>query len=127
MFKTKLFYSDLVKLDDLHQELDNFGLSDEEKDEIYDLLDDIFHHRLLDSLLDILPPSHHQEFLDRFAGSPHDPVLLEYLKQHATSDPEASILTTFAVVKREILFDIHLSRPKKSVRTSRSRAKSPPR
>ena len=123
MLKTKLFYSDLVKLKDLLKELDQFQLSAEERDEVFDLLDDIFHHRILDSLLDILPESHHQDFLDRFARTPHDIDLLEYLRQHTTSDPQAKIITTFEIVKREVLLDIHLAKPKKTSRMSPSQSK----
>jgi len=116
MIKRKAFYSHLANLKDLEAEINKFPLSDEEREEIVEIVDDILHHKVLDSILSILPSEHHQKFADWFAETPHDGEILEFLKEKATMDPEMKIMTVTEVVKREIVFDILHSKPKKRVK-----------
>lgn len=113
MIKRKAFYSSLVDLEDLEAEINNFPLSDEERYEIIHIVDDILHHKVMDSIMNILPVEHHKKFVEWFSQTPHDQELLDFLREHATTDPEAKILTVTEVVKREIVFDLLQAKPKK--------------
>lgn len=113
MFKTRLFYSHLVDISDLLEILEKFNLTDIERDEIYTILDDILHHRIMEQLLSSLPSDHHATFLDRFASDPGDRELIEFLKLHAPEDPEIQIITTSKIVRQEIILDMLLSVPRK--------------
>ena len=120
MLKVKLFYSHLVDLEPLVKELELVSMQPDEREEIFELVDDIIHHRVLDSLLEILPEEDHEIFLERFTNTPANPEILEFLKEKAKSDPEVAILTVTEVVKREVLLDVLLSKPK-GERTRRSK------
>ncbi len=113
MIKTTLFYSHLINLKDLIRQLQSFGLRPEEHDEIIEIVEDTLHHRILIAILDILPEEHHEVFIARFTKTPHDRELLKFLRENAVSDPEVKIMSEAEIAKREFLFDIHFSKPKK--------------
>jgi len=116
MIKTKMFYSHLVDLSDLVVKLECLKLDEQEREEIVDLIEDILHHRILDSLLDVIPPEHHEGFLERMIEDPTDPQLIAHLKEISTYDPEIKIMTVTEIVKQEIVLDIYLSKPSKKKR-----------
>ncbi len=113
MLKTKLFYSHLINLKEIIREINKIKLQQEDQDEIYSLVDDIIHHHVFDSLLEILPEEHHEVFIEKFTIEPQNPELLEFLKIHAISDPEIKVITSAEFAKNEILLEVLISQPKR--------------
>ncbi len=118
MIRKKFFYSHLVNLNDLIKEVDRLNLEIAERDEILDIIEDIFHHRILDELINTLPTHLHKEFLEILEENVEDIRLIDYLKQKATYDPEIKVITITEVVKKEILLDVYLAKPKKRIKKS---------
>ena len=103
------FYDNLIIRQDLIAELDLHALDPEECDELIEIIDQTFHHHILDLILTHLPRERHEEFLIQFYSAPHNPELLNYLKSHV-SDIEDKITTHASQIKSEILSDIRKSK-----------------
>ncbi len=106
---SKVFYDHLIKIEEIVLELDNYELSYEEKDEFINLIDGTLHHHTLQVILDLLPPQHHQNFLDQFYQSPHDQKLITYLKEKINDEVEKKIQEKAIEIKKEILLEIKKS------------------
>lgn len=70
----KHFFSHLVEVDDLHSELENLELSDEEKIHILKLIDESIHHTILDAILSELSDEDKKEFLSHLDSENHDQI-----------------------------------------------------
>lgn len=75
----------------------------DERAEIYHLVDEIVHHRVVGCILDRLPESHHQEFLSRFGEKPHDMSLIDFLSKRIPEDIETFIRNEAYILGNEIL------------------------
>ena len=83
---SKVFYDDLLDLSKVEKKIKKIARTHEEREELYKLVDEIVHHRVVGCILEKLPKDHHQEFLTKFIEKPHDNGLLEYLKQKIEVD-----------------------------------------
>lgn len=73
---SKIFWDRLLALDDLDREVKRIAKTQEEREEIWHLIDEIVHHKAMGCILDNLPRDDHEEFLEMFHKSPHDEDLL---------------------------------------------------
>lgn len=121
MLKTTKFYSHLINLSDLKKQLGVLKLNAEELEDIHTIIDDIFDHHIIDSLLDILPSTHHEEFISLHNDSPHDRKLLDFLQDKTTTDAEIKIITTAEIIKKEIILDVCLCDPKRLSKKAKNR------
>lgn len=78
---SKVYYDSLLDLEEVEKAIKKASASIEERDELWQIVDEIVHHRVMGCILDNLPVEHHGEFLERFEKAPHDESLLEYLKE----------------------------------------------
>jgi hypothetical protein len=84
---SKLFFDHLVELKEIDKQIKKVAKTEEERKELWDLVDEIIHHKVLGCVLDRLPKGDHEEFLHIYHGSPHDTVLiLDYLKTKVGTD-----------------------------------------
>jgi hypothetical protein len=81
----------LSSLEEVEKKIKKIARTKEEQEELYALVDEIVHHKVLGSILSRLPESHHKEFLDKFTKAPYDKNLLVYLSQKITEDVEEFI------------------------------------
>lgn len=100
---SKLFYDHLVDLSDLEKLVKKHVKDHEARDEIYNLVDEIVHHRIVGCILDRLPHNHHREFLDHVHKRAHDEGILDFLKQRVTEDVEEFIRREVYIVGTELL------------------------
>lgn len=107
---SRIFWDHLIDTKELEAEINRISRNSEEKQELWQLVDEIIHHRVLGCILDKLPREHHKEFLDEFASRPHDPGLWEILKTKATHDIEVFIIKEVRDLADEILS--YLEKPK---------------
>lgn len=103
---SKIFYDHLIVIEDVDERIDKLGLSPEHRQEIYQLIDEMIHHRILGCVLDRLPRQHHQKFLERFHTAPHDESHLGWLEERIEDDVKMLIKKEIKKLKKEILEDI---------------------
>lgn len=76
---SKLFFDYLVILDDVESEIKDIAESEDERHELWQIVDETINNRVLELLLDKLEEEHHDEFLERFHGAPYDESLILFL------------------------------------------------
>ncbi len=101
-----IFYDRLIILEGLDKKIKKLVSSNEEIQEIWTMVEELIHHRVLGCILDNLPDHHHPEFLEKFHKSPHDEKLLDFLKEKIDRDMEKVIKNEVKLLKKEILADL---------------------
>lgn len=101
-----VFYDHLIVLDEVDAEIKTAAKTKEEKEELWQIVDEIVHHRIMDVILSRLPRESHEEFLEKFTKSPHDRELISYLREKIKDDVEAIIHEEIQKLKKEILAEI---------------------
>lgn len=102
----KIFYDHLLILNEVDQEIKTKAKTHEEREELWGLVDEIIHHKLMGCVLDKLPRQHHPEFLDKFHQAPHDTCLFEFLTEKIGEDIEEFLKAEVSKLKTEILHEI---------------------
>lgn len=100
---SKIFYDHLIVIEEVIAVLDQYKLSNKERQELLALIDETLHHEVLDVILSCLPESLHNEFLTKFHKAPHDPALITYLKEKSDINVELAILGRVNTVKRKLI------------------------
>jgi len=109
---SNVFYDHLVNIGEIMAIVDVTDLSQKEREELAELIDNTMHHHILDEILTHLPVEHHKPFLERLAHAPHDPGLLISAKELTTIDIEKAITKRAKAVKKELLGTIRSSKKK---------------
>jgi len=78
-----VFYRELINLDDFSTHLRERGFSDYELLQLITELEEVFHVKTLDFILEELPEEHHEEFLIIFAEDPLSASHWEFLHAKA--------------------------------------------
>ncbi len=109
---SKLFYDHLLDLSELEALIKKNVKDQEARGEIYRLIDEIVHHRVVGCILERLPGEHHKEFIDHVATRAHDETILDFIRERVSDDVEEFIKHEIYLVGREILemFDARLQR-----------------
>ena len=103
---SKLFFDKIVSLEKLEREVAKIANSPEEKEKLWNLVDELVHHRVLDVVLDKLDHKHHEEFLVKLHHAPHDEHIIEYLEEKIKLDIKEFIRQETLSLAHEILEDI---------------------
>jgi len=102
---SRIFYDELLVLDNLAIKLRGVVESREEMEELWAVIDDLVHHRVLEAILDELPREHHEEFLSILADKPHDEQNLVYLSRKIEG-VEDKILGVVSELEKELLEEL---------------------
>jgi hypothetical protein len=108
----KLFYDHLILVDEIFIEIDNLTLSEKEKQHAKKLSDDYIHQHVLIHILDVLPKSHHEEFLTRFHKAPFDLDHLRFLEEKTQRDINMDLVVLGKKLKKELLGEIKRHKPR---------------
>jgi len=101
---SKLFYDNLIVLDEVEILIKNNATSKEEKEELWGLVDEMVTHKVLEKVLDKLPREHHEEFLELFHKCPHDEVVIfGYLKEKTGKDVKKELRRELEDISSDIL------------------------
>ncbi len=103
---SKVFYDHLIVLKEVDVFIKKATDSQEEKEELWGLVDEIVHHKVLDVILGKLPRSHHNDFLEMFHSHPHDENLMSYLKEKIGENIEEIIRQEIGDLALNLLEDI---------------------
>ncbi len=103
---SKIFYDNLLDLGEVEKAIKKAAQTIEERDELWQIVDEIVHHRIMGCVLDRLPIQHHPEFLERFEKTPHDESLLGYLKEKIGENVEELLRQELGNLAYELLEEI---------------------
>lgn len=113
---SKLFFDHLIVLDEVELEIKKTGVSKEEQEELWGIVDEIVHHKVFDAILSRLPREHHEEFLGMFHAAPHDEkFIFEYLKVKIGDNIEDLLKQELGGLAFDLLKDLR-SNPKNAPR-----------
>jgi len=103
--KPKAFYHSVIDVQKIHSHLKKVGLDEKKHLQVWDLIEETIHIKILDTILAKLPEKKHQSFLEKFHKTPHDPKLLAELEKE-TKDLKKHIHESFVELEKEIFEDI---------------------
>jgi hypothetical protein len=101
-----IFWDHLIDLDELAKVIGDSSDSREEKEEMWGLVDEIVHHKVLGCIFDHLPKEHHEEFLERFHKKPYDETLVDFLNQKIDRNIEEIITQELGGLAKELLINL---------------------
>lgn len=113
---SKVFYDHLIVLEEIEATISSAATTKEEKEELWKIVDELVHHRVLDSILTVLPREYHEDFMERFTQSPHDERLIIYLTEKSNKDVEKIIVEEISTLKKELLTEINKKSPRRQGR-----------
>ncbi len=100
---SRIFYDHLIDLGHVEARIKRIAKSADERDELYHLIDDIVHHRVLGCIFDALPESEHKAFVAELKKRPHDLSLISYLQTRVAHDIEEFIRREVHLLAEELL------------------------
>lgn len=103
---SKLFFDKYISLKKVEKYIAQVSDSIEEKQELWSLIDEIVHHRVLHCMLDELPKKHHKKFLMKLYDAPHDEDILNFLQEKISKDVKSFIELEIESIEHEILKDL---------------------
>ena len=104
---TEPFYKNLVALEKIEKLIKSSAMSADEKEELWKIIDEIVHHRIMGCVLDNLPREHHEEFLTKIKNESLDFELMEFLETKSQTKISDKIKEEIIVLEEEILKDIN--------------------
>jgi len=103
--KSKAFYHSVIDVQRIHSHLEKVGLDKEKHLQAWSLIEETIHIKILDTILAKLPEKKHQDFLEKFHKTPHDPKLLLELEKEI-KDLKKHIHESFTKLEKEIFEDL---------------------
>lgn len=100
---SKLFYDHLIDFSELDRLIKKHVKDTEARHEIYHLVDEIVHHRVVGCILDRLPKDNHKEFLNHVKDRAHDESIIEFIRSRVSEDVEEFIRHEVYVLGTELL------------------------
>jgi len=88
---SSVFYDHLIDLKKVEKHIKKVVKTPEEREELYKLVDEIVHHRVIGCILDNLPADDHEAFMRKLVKKPHDRGILKYLAKRVAEDVEEFI------------------------------------
>ncbi len=101
-----VFYDKLISFERIEIHIKSLAQTTEEREELWQIVDELIHQRVLDWLLAKLPREHHEDFLGKFIETPYDEGLFNYLKEKIEADIEKLLKQEIEDLASEILDDI---------------------
>jgi len=110
---SKLFYDHLISLEQIEVVIKQSTSSKEEQEELWQLVEDIVHHKVMHVILDSLPREHHNEFLEEFSKAPHDEIHIHFLNDKSGENIEEKIRSELSQMEEELLRELFATSKKK--------------
>ena len=103
---SKIFFDHLIELETVEAEIKKVSKTQEEKEELWKIVDDIINHKTLEFILDKLSIQNHGEFLERFHQAPHDTGLINYLSEKIGENIEELLKQELGSIAYNLLSEI---------------------
>ena len=104
---SKIFYDKFINSNELDEIIRYTSERSEEREELWRLVDEVIHHRIIGCIFDHLPKNHHQEFMLKLTNKPHDEEIIIFLGESANKDMEKILSIEMDSIVKEILDDIY--------------------
>jgi hypothetical protein len=101
-----VYYDHLVSFENLEKKIGEAIETVEEREELWQLIDEIVHHRVLDLILGSIPEEYHYEFLTMVQTCPYDDQILPFADQFSDDNLEDVILQEVENLENEIVEEI---------------------
>lgn len=99
-----IFYDKLIVLKGIDRKIKKLASSSEERQELWQMVEEIIHHKVLGCCLTHLPTEHHHEFLEMFYHMPHNKELLKYLSDKSKKNMKKIIKEEIKNLTKDLLF-----------------------
>lgn len=83
---SKLFYDHLINLKEVDREIKKVTSFHDEKVELWKIVDEIVHHKIIGCVFDNLPKEYHGRFIEKMKRNPFDDELLPFLAEKIKDD-----------------------------------------
>ena len=103
---SKIFYDHLINVPELSALIKANTETQEEREELWSLVDEIIHHRVMGCIFDYLPEDSHEEFVEKMSETPFDESLLTYLNDKIKTNIEQLITYEAEKVVKEIIQEL---------------------
>lgn len=105
---SKIFYDHLIEFSYLEVHINSVTESNEEKSELWEIVDKLVHNRIIKKILTVLPKHHHEEFADLVHRQPYNHQIISYLEERSTTveDIEKYISSELTILEKEILQEL---------------------
>jgi len=101
---SRIFYDYLLEAQELEDMIKSCSDIHEEKEELWEIVDGIFSHRILDCIFGQLECEFHEEFISKLFDVPYDEtVIICYLKEKIGDDVENLLKEEITRIKEEIV------------------------
>ena len=107
---SKIFYDKHINLEEVERAINKHAKTERDRIELWQMVDEIIHHRVIGCVLDKLPEKYHDEFLDNFHKRPHHKSHFKYLKEKIGQDVKDFIKKEIALVAIELLEEVRDSK-----------------
>jgi hypothetical protein len=98
-----LFYDNWLNLDKLERKIRKSIGKNEDFSEIVQIIDEVIQHRIILSILNVLPKEHHREFALVLAKNPMGEEVLDFLKDKVKEDVMKVVKEAILVLTLEIM------------------------
>src|SRR3989344_7569632 len=78
---SKVFFDHLIEIDSLKVHIENIVNDNEEKVDLWNLVDEYINNKIIGAILSELNEEVHEEFISMFLERPYDLVIIDYLNE----------------------------------------------
>ena len=103
---SRVFYDHLLELEVLNDYINKICEIEEEKVDLWNIVDEIIHHKVLGCVLDHLPIEHHEPFVEKFRNEPHNMELIILINKNIEHDIEEKIRESMNNLQEELLREL---------------------
>lgn len=103
---SKLFFDHLIKLKEVNIVIKNSSTSYEEREELWNLVDELVEQRVLSCIFSNLPKDNHEHFIEMFKVSPWDEEIITFINEKSGKEIEKEIESEIENLKKEILEEL---------------------
>lgn len=103
---SKVFYDHLIEFTKLEIHVNSITQTQEEKNELWEIIDKLIHNRVVKRILQILPSRHHDEFADLLHKRPFDKDIIRFVEHNADEDIEKYLQDEINKLEQELLHEL---------------------
>jgi len=109
---SKIFFDHLIELEDIKSYIEDVSENFEEKEDLWNLVDEFINHKVLITILTNLDTEYHDEFLLMFLDRPYDTGIIDYLDDRLPCPLCELIIETRSKVNQELgeIFEIRFKK-----------------
>lgn len=104
-----LFYDHLIHFEELNSSLNSIDLDRSQRDEFWQIIDEILHHKILEFILDNLHPYHHDHFIVMYHEMPYENSIMTYLIENVGDNFEKKLENEISKFEKELLAEFNSS------------------